>query len=261
MKNDKVLKLALLSFSFNITYALYNGALGITTHSWWFITLSAYYIVLSAMRFALVRIKKSEEWDFAKKFTGIMLVVLSCTLLGMVILSVVRDRGIKYHEIVMITIALYTFTKIVLAIINLCKAAKIRSDIVVALRNVSFADALVSIFSLQRSMLVSFPGMTQGNIRLFNVLTGFEVCTLVFLSGLNLLNIRRINMAKSKLVKANEKIADAVVSGYKKIEKGVVDSYKKAEKSVADGYTKIQDKFVDTYLTRDGKASKRQNKD
>ena len=35
------------------------------------------------------------------------------------------------------------------------------------------------------------------------------------------------NMAKSKLVKANEKIAEEVVGGYKKIEEGVVGSYKK----------------------------------
>ena len=34
-------------------------------------------------------------------------------------------------------------------------------------------------------------------------------------------------MSKSKLVKANEKIADTVVSSYKKIENGVVGAYKK----------------------------------
>ena len=50
-------------------------------------------------------------------------------------------------------------------------------------------------------------------------------------------------MAKSKLVKANEKIADAVVSGYKKIENGVVKTY-----------TKIEDKFVDEFLTKDGET-------
>ena len=36
-------------------------------------------------------------------------------------------------------------------------------------------------------------------------------------------------MAKSKLVKANQKIAEAVTDGYKKIEQGVVDGYKKIE--------------------------------
>ena len=36
-------------------------------------------------------------------------------------------------------------------------------------------------------------------------------------------------MAKSKLVKANQKIADSVAGGYKKIERGVVGGYKKIE--------------------------------
>ena len=48
-------------------------------------------------------------------------------------------------------------------------------------------------------------------------------------------------MAKSKLVQANEKIADAVVSGYKKIEDGVVGAYRK-----------VEDGFVDRFLTHDG---------
>ncbi len=50
-------------------------------------------------------------------------------------------------------------------------------------------------------------------------------------------------MAKSKLVEANQKIADAVVKSYQKIEKTVVD-----------GYQKIEDKFVDQYLTQDGET-------
>ncbi len=50
-------------------------------------------------------------------------------------------------------------------------------------------------------------------------------------------------MAKSKLVKANEKIADAVVGGYKKIENGVVGAYKKME-----------DGFVDRFLTHEGET-------
>lgn len=50
-------------------------------------------------------------------------------------------------------------------------------------------------------------------------------------------------MAKSKLVKANEKIAEKVVGGYKAIEDTVVG-----------GYRKIEDAFVDRYLTRDGET-------
>ena len=50
-------------------------------------------------------------------------------------------------------------------------------------------------------------------------------------------------MAKSKLVKVNEKIADEVVSDYKKIEDGFVD-----------GFNKISDRFVESYLTKDGES-------
>ena len=61
-------------------------------------------------------------------------------------------------------------------------------------------------------------------------------------------------MAKSKLVKANEKIIEGVTVGYKKIEDAVVGSYKKVEKTVVDGYEKVEDAFVDRYLTRDGET-------
>ncbi len=45
-------------------------------------------------------------------------------------------------------------------------------------------------------------------------------------------------MSESKFVKANEKIADAVVGGYKKIEEGVTGAFKK-----------VEDRFVDKFLT------------
>lgn len=50
-------------------------------------------------------------------------------------------------------------------------------------------------------------------------------------------------MAKSKLVKANEKIAENVTTGFKKMSDAVVGSY-----------TKIEDKFVDEFLTKDGET-------
>lgn len=50
-------------------------------------------------------------------------------------------------------------------------------------------------------------------------------------------------MAKSKLVMANQKIAESVVSGYHKIEEGVVS-----------GFTRITDKFVDEFLTKEGES-------
>lgn len=61
-------------------------------------------------------------------------------------------------------------------------------------------------------------------------------------------------MAKSKLVEANEKIAEGVVGGYKKIEEGVVGGYKKIEEGAVNGFNRIADKFVDNFLTKEGES-------
>ena len=192
-KHQRIFLFAFASFIVNITYGIGNAVVGFMTFSWWFITLSAYYIILSIMRFALVmsekrsKAKNIENEVFAKRFSGVMLICLSVALIGTVILTIRQDIGTKFHEIIMITIATYTFTKLVFAIINLCKSKKLNLPIVKALRNISLADATVSMFSLQRSMLTSFEGMETADIRLFNTLTGTAVFLVVLILGINLL--------------------------------------------------------------------------
>lgn len=61
-------------------------------------------------------------------------------------------------------------------------------------------------------------------------------------------------MSDSKFVKANEKIAEGVTSGFKKIEDGVVGGYKKVEDGVVGAYKKVEDAFVDKFLTREGET-------
>lgn len=247
------------SLALNAVYALGNCFIGFLTHSWWFITVGAYYTILAITRFSVLQVKRKAggNYDtelFARRITGILLVVLSACVIGVNILSAVKDRGTAFHEIVMITIATYTFTKITVAIIGMVKAKHSASSVLKTLRNISLADACVSIYSMQRSMLASFQGMEAAEILLLNIFTGTAVWGVVLLLGINLIGGKYTDMAKSKIVKANEKIAEAVTGGYKKIEKGVVDGYKKIEHGVVSGYTKIEDKFIDAYLTKDGET-------
>lgn len=259
MRIHRMLRNPYISLIFNFIYAIGNCAIGFLTYSWWFITVGAYYAVLAATRFSVLQIKRKAKGNsdtelFAKRITGALLVALSFCLIGVNTLSAIKERGTAFHEIIMITIAVYTFTKITVAIVGLVKAKSVSSPVIKTLRNISVADAFVSVYTLQRSMLVSFPGMGAGDIRLMNILTGTAVWLIVLFLGINLIGGRFVDMAKSKIVKANEKIAEAVTDGYKKIEKGVVEGYKKIEKGVVDGYTKIEDKFVDTYLSKEGET-------
>lgn len=247
------------SLAFNVVYAIGNCIIGFLTRSWWFITVGTYYTVLAITRFSVLQVKRKASGDydtefFARRITGILLVVLSFCIVGVNIMSAVKDRGTAFHEIVMITIATYTFTKITIAIIGVVKAKRSASPVIKTLRNIALADACVSIYTMQRSMLVSFPGMETTKILLLNIFTGTAVWILVLLLGINLIGGKYTDMAKSKIVKTNEKIAEAVTGGYKKIEKGVIDGYKKIEQGVVDGYTKLEDKFVDAYLTKDGET-------
>ena len=185
----KFFHIAIISLLINIAYSIYNIALGTITHSWWFVTIGVYYSVLSLMRFTVLSIRKRGVKKTLKNFTGIMLMLTAIPLAGMVILTSFKDRGVVHHEIVMITIALYTFIKITLATINLVNAGKKRSVTISTLNHISFADAAVSISALQRSMLVSFGDMPESDIRIFNIVVGSVVCVVVFLLGLGLLGI------------------------------------------------------------------------
>ena len=187
---DRTLKFALASLTFNISFATYHLVLGLVTSSWWLLTLGSYYLVLSIVRFVVLRTKNKER--FIARFTGWMLILLSVPLIGTVILSVVQDRGRERHMIVMIAIAAYAFTKITFATIKLVKARRSTSATLITLRNISFADAFVSIFALQRSMLVSFEGMTEAEIVIMNATLGSAVCVIVFLLGLNLVRNKKV---------------------------------------------------------------------
>lgn len=187
---DKIPKMALVSMLLNMVFSAYHIVLGVISHSWWLFSVGVYYIILSIVR-AVVLGTKNEKRSTAK-FVGIMLMVLSLPLSGCVILSYMKDRGTVFHEIVMITIALYAFTKITFAVVKLIKSRNSQSSKVIALRNISLVTAFVSIFSLQRSMLVSFGEMSENAIRIMNLATGSVVCVIVFLIGLNLVRKKKL---------------------------------------------------------------------
>lgn len=191
---DRTRTLTHASLLCNMVYSAYHMILGITTYSWWLFTIGVYYAILSIVRFVVLKHKGKN--GFVIRFTGIMLMVLSISLVGTVILAFVKDRGAEFHLIIMLAIAVYAFSKLTLATIKWIKARKSNSAKLITLRNISFADAFVSIFSLQRSMLVSFEGMTEIEIRMMNAATGSVVCVIVFLLGFNL--VQQKNRIKRK---------------------------------------------------------------
>ena len=187
---DRTRKFALFSLGTNITFAAYYLVFGILWGSRWILSIGSYYVVLSISRFVVLQTRSGGR--FIARFTGWMLMILSIPLVETVFLTVTEERGQKFHMIVMIAMAAYAFTRITLATVDLVKSRHSRSEKTITLRNLSFADAVVSIFSLQRSMLVSFEGMTESEIFLMNSLTGTGTCIIIFLLGLNLVKKKKV---------------------------------------------------------------------
>ena len=192
----RIVLTATLSLMVNILYAVGNLYLGFYQRSYWFITAGAYYTVLATMRFTAVMAgrKSRAEQNYILRFSGIMLLFMSWVLSCSMYLSIRYDVAKVIHEIVMIAIATYAFTKITLAIINLIRVKRFNSTVLSALRSISLVDGVVSIYSLQRSMLVSFEGMKAENIKLMNILTG----TGVWLIALTISIIMIIKSKRSK---------------------------------------------------------------
>ncbi len=187
----RIILTATLSLLLNLSYAVYHGALGIMGRSWWFIALCAYYIILGMTRFSAVLCERQNNSAptidteyFVLSISGVLLLLLSCVLAGVNYMSLQENIATKYGEITMITIATYTFGKLTMAIIRVVKHRRDPSPLLAAIRRIGYAEAAVSVLTLQRSMLVSFGEMEASKIYLMNALTGAGVYLFIFILGI-----------------------------------------------------------------------------
>ena len=195
----------------NVIFALFNGIIGFYGHSAWYGTLSAYYILLSVMRFLAVRYdrkmsKKAQNGEVLEKEIfvyhkcGILFLIMTVALGGMVILMVCDEEGKSYPGFLIYAVAAYTFYKIILSIINLVKVRKLKSPLLMAIRDIGYIDACVSVLSLQTAMFASFGSEQESFIKLMNGATGSVVCLLVL--GIGIYSVRSANKMKRKLSEA-----------------------------------------------------------
>ena len=186
------------SFVINVAYTIYNGVIGVMNQSAWFITMAVYYSLLGIMRYCAVhterKISHMEDQKLIRKkelavikTDGILLLLLNLALSGVVLLTIAKGRAKAYSEIIAISIAAYTFYKITMAVINMVKVRKMQSPILITIRNIGVADALVSMLTLQMTMLVSFQGTDGLNGDRMNGITGLAVCLLISALGISMI--------------------------------------------------------------------------
>ena len=119
---------------------------------------------------------------------GILLLALNFALTGVILLTIAQDTARRYSEIVVISIATYTFYKIIMAVVNMVKVRKTQSPVLITIRNIGVADALVSMLTLQATMLASFQGKGGLDANRMNAITGMVVCVLILALGVSMIH-------------------------------------------------------------------------
>lgn len=189
----------------NIIFAAFNGIIGITSHSAWFGTLSAYYILLSIMRAGIVRqereisaIKEKQEHmrreQSVYRRNSVLFLFMAVVLAGAVILLLNAQGGKDYPGLTIYAVATYTFYKIIMSTIQVIKVGKRKSPLLSITRRIGYIDACVSILTLQTAMFASFAEGEEGLIKLMNGITGTVVCLMVLSIGIQGLCFSKKNM-------------------------------------------------------------------
>lgn len=87
---------------------------------------------------------------------GIVFLVMNLALAMIIFFMVYWNRTFEHHMITAIAMAAYTFTALTIAIINVVKYRKYNSPVFSASKIISLAAALVSMLTLESTMLTTF---------------------------------------------------------------------------------------------------------
>lgn len=200
------------AFAFNAVYALFQLALGLWHHSVWFYSMAGYYLLLACMRLILMRYTRDHspgeelEIEWRKyRLCGVILLFITFALMVFILYFVWNIRVFRHHEITTIAMAAHTFLSLTRAIINVARYRSYGSPAYSAAKAISLVSAMVSILTLENTMLTAF-GQTGGELfrQIMLGCTGVAVILgvqtiaayMIIHAGRNLRSIHRMEMKK-----------------------------------------------------------------
>lgn len=173
-----------VSLGINLAYSVFKLGSGFYYRSLWIGAIAVYYILLSMIRFVLLyhMERKKDAGIIAEyhsyRITAVLMMCINLTLSGIVLNMILSKKTPAISDVFVITSATYTFYILTVSIMDLIKYRKYKSPVMSAAKAIRFAQALVSLLSLEASMLVQF-GDDESYRRLMLALTGAAVCVIV----------------------------------------------------------------------------------
>lgn len=192
-----------ISLTINIIYSVFKLVSGIVYSSFWWGAVAVYYIMLSLLRFLLLRYMRTDKEkqgllnEYKRyRLCGILMLILNLALTAIVFQMVWQNKGYTYPGTLIFLAAAYTFYTVTGSIIDIVKYRKYKSPVLSASKAIKFAAALVSLLSLETAMLAQF-GNDENYRRIMTALTGSGVCLIVL--AVSIFMIVRSNKEIKKL--------------------------------------------------------------
>ena len=178
------LQLTLFSACFSLiitfVFSAYNAYLGIKFGDAFAIGISIYYFLLFWIKTATLIVEKIiDKTDERKQksvriknfiISSIFIFVIDFCLIAPIVLMIVMPKDVKFGIIPAIAIAAYTVYKITASIINYSKSKKTENPTILLLREIDVVDSLVSILTLQHTLIMVNGGMS-GSMRQLSFVT------------------------------------------------------------------------------------------
>lgn len=207
MKEDYIFRTFIFSagsFLITFVFTIYNIFLAFVYRAAWNIGISVYYALLLCIRAYVIfseyrlykhEVKEKEERIRKNLFLtqSILLLIIDLALIAPITMMVLQEKEIHYSEIPAITIATYTCYKIIMSSRNYIKTRKTNYLSVRTIRNVNFIDALVSVLSLQYTLIMTFSAESNKDMLGLTATSSFIIWAfIVVISILNLRNAIKI---------------------------------------------------------------------
>lgn len=196
--------LAVISFALSVLFAVYNLVVGVIFNLVWNFSVSFYYLFLALTK-AIILYKefkwrklnfedKTDKRTNLIKTENVFLLVIDFFLIAPIILMLLQKKpSANFGMIFTIAMATYTTYKIVIACINYTSSQKTNNLTLHGLKVISLKEAIVSIVTLQNTMILVFGD--------FNEMLLLSTCTSIGMY-LSLLIISIYQFIKLKKLKA-----------------------------------------------------------
>lgn len=152
-------------------FLIYNLVLGIVYSAIWNFSISFYYLILLTLRTIIITKEKTWRYDEISirnkkrlklfRFTTKILLVMDLALIIPISLMVLSKRNVDISMIPTIGIAAYTTYKVTFATINYFKTRGQKNLSLFGLKIINLKDAIVSILTLQNTMVMGFGNETS----------------------------------------------------------------------------------------------------